>query len=80
MAATTAPIAPPADLHPEELCRLSYQRPVEGCPTYIEYLKEGDEIPTRLCTLHPGTFKQKAHRAIQGIFTALGEGIKGIFR
>ena len=74
------PIAPPADLHPEELCRLSYQRPVEGCPTYIEYLKEGDEVPMRLCTLHPGNFKQRAHRAIQGIFTALGEGIKGIFR
>jgi hypothetical protein len=30
--------------------------------------------------LHPGTFKQRARRALQGIFTALGEGIKGIFR
>jgi membrane carboxypeptidase/penicillin-binding protein len=74
------PFAPPPDLHPEELCLLSYQRPVEGCPTYIEYFKQGDDIPVRLCSIHPGTFKQRAHRALQGFFTRLGEGLKGIFR
>src|SRR5437588_2429127 len=34
------------------LCRVSYLRPVEGCPTYAEYFKEGDDVPSRLCTLH----------------------------
>jgi penicillin-binding protein 1A len=73
------PIAPPSNLHGEEMCRISYQRPVEGCPTYVEYFKEGDEVPSRLCTLHEGTLKQRAQRAIQTVFGALGRGIRGIF-
>jgi 1A family penicillin-binding protein len=74
------PFAPPADLHGEELCRVSYQRPVQGCPTYIEYFKEGDAVPVRLCMIHEGTFKQRAQRALEGFFTAIGQGLKGIFR
>jgi penicillin-binding protein 1B len=74
------PIAPPPDLHGEELCRLSYHRPLDGCPTYIEYFKNGDAIPTRLCEIHSGSFKQRAQRAVQGLLTALGEGLKAIFR
>jgi len=74
------PFAPPSDLHGEELCRVSYQRPVQGCPTYIEYFKEGDAVPVRLCTIHEGTFKQRAQRAVEGFFTAIGQGLKGIFR
>jgi membrane carboxypeptidase/penicillin-binding protein len=74
------PIAPPPDLHPEEMCRLSYHRPVDGCPTYVEYFKDGDEIPTRLCPIHQGSLKQRAERAIQGIFGAIGRGIMEIFR
>ncbi|MGH9258192.1 MAG: transglycosylase domain-containing protein [Vicinamibacterales bacterium] len=74
------PFTPPPDLHPEELCLLSYQRAVEGCPSYIEYFKTGDEIPARLCPIHPGTLKQRAQRALHGFFTALGEGLKGMFR
>jgi 1A family penicillin-binding protein len=74
------PFAPPADLHGEELCRVSYQRPVQGCPTYIEYFKEGDAVPVRLCMIHEGTFKQRAQRAVEGFFTAIGQGLKGIFR
>jgi 1A family penicillin-binding protein len=74
------PFVPPAEMHAEELCLLSYQRPVEGCPTYTEHFKQGDAIPARLCTLHPGTFKQRAQRVVEGIFTAIGEGLKGIFR
>jgi len=75
-----APIAPPPDLHGEELCLLSYHRPLDGCPTYIEYFKTGDEIPTRLCPVHTGDFKQRAQRAVQGLLGALGEGLKAIFR
>jgi 1A family penicillin-binding protein len=70
----------PSGLHDEELCRVSYQRPVEGCPTYVEYFKEGDEVPSRLCTLHQGSLKQRAQRAIESVFSAIGRGIRGIFR
>jgi 1A family penicillin-binding protein len=74
------PFAPPGDLESHELCRISYQRAVEGCPTYVEYFKDGDDIPTRLCTIHQGSLKQQAQRAIQGVFAAIGRGIRGIFK
>jgi 1A family penicillin-binding protein len=70
----------PATLRDEELCSLSYMRPVDGCPTYVEYFKEGDEIPARLCPLHQGSLKQRARRAIEGFFGVLGRGIRGIFK
>jgi hypothetical protein len=38
-----------------ELCRVSYLRPVEECPTYFEYFKEGDSVPDGLCPVHRGT-------------------------
>ena len=75
----SAPFAPPADLRPQEICLLSYQRPVEGCPTYIEHFKEGDDVPSRLCPLHEGSLKQQAQRAVQGLAGALGRAIRGIF-
>jgi membrane carboxypeptidase/penicillin-binding protein len=71
---------PPGDMRSEDLCHISYLRPVEGCPTYTEYFKEGDEIPSRLCTIHQGTIKQRVQRAVQGIFGAIGKGLKGIFK
>ncbi|MBF8300739.1 MAG: hypothetical protein HW394_1109 [Acidobacteria bacterium] len=81
------PFTPPPDLRSEELCLLSYQRAVEGCPTYIEHFKDGDEIPTRLCPVHTGlcpvhtgNLRQQARREVQGFLGALGRGIKGIFR
>jgi membrane carboxypeptidase/penicillin-binding protein len=77
---------PPADfpvpdgLRAEELCNVSYLRPVQECPTYLEYFKEGDTIPSALCPIHRGTFKQRAARAVQGILRSLGSRIAGIFR
>ena len=71
---------PPGDLHTEELCRISYLHPVDGCPTYVEYFKDGDEVPTRLCTLHEGNLRQEARRAVEGFFGALGRGLRGLFR
>jgi len=71
--------APPGDMRTEELCHVSYLRPVEGCPTYVEYFKEGDDVPSRLCTIHQGNMKQRVQRAVQGIFGAIGRGLKGIF-
>ncbi|HET7216826.1 MAG TPA: PBP1A family penicillin-binding protein, partial [Vicinamibacterales bacterium] len=38
----------PSGLKEVTLCRVSYARPVEGCPTYTEYLKPDDEAPGRL--------------------------------
>ena len=70
----------PSGLHDEVLCQVSYLRPVEGCPIYTEYLKEGDIIPGRLCPIHEGTVKQRVRRVIEGVFSGLGKKIRGIFR
>ncbi|MBI4265624.1 MAG: transglycosylase domain-containing protein [Acidobacteria bacterium] len=65
------PFAAPDGLQSQELCRLSYARPLDGCPTYIEHFKEGDDIPSRLCPIHAGSLKEHAQRAIQGLLGAL---------
>jgi 1A family penicillin-binding protein len=70
----------PPGLHGEELCSLSYKQPVEECPTYTEFFKEGDSVPSALCPVHRGTLKQRATRAIEGFFRGLGSKITGIFR
>ena len=69
-----------AGLHDEVLCSVSYLRPVEGCPLYTEYFKEGDQVPGRLCPLHEGSVKQQIRRAVEGLFSGIGKKIKGIFR
>jgi penicillin-binding protein 1A len=71
---------PPAGMRDEPLCKISYLRPVEGCPTYTEYFKEGDAIPSRLCPLHQGSVKQRIRRAVEGFFSGLGRKIRGIFK
>jgi 1A family penicillin-binding protein len=71
---------PPPGMREEMLCRVSYQRPVEDCPTYIEHFKEGDEVPGRLCTVHKGSIKQRVRRAVEGFFSGVGKKLKGIFR
>ena len=58
--------AVPDGLRGEELCSVSYLQPVEGCPVYTEYFKDGDVVPSALCPIHRGTFKQRAARACQG--------------
>jgi 1A family penicillin-binding protein len=78
--APAAPISPPSSLHRHEFCRISYARPLSGCPTYVEYLKDGDALPRQLCPLHEGTLKQEARRAVQGILSALGRGIRDLFK
>jgi len=71
--------AVPSDVHGEELCSVSYVQPVEGCPTYTEYFKDGDTVPSQLCPIHQGTLKQRAARAIEGFFRGLGGRIAGLF-
>jgi penicillin-binding protein 1A len=70
---------PPYDLDEVELCRVSYLKPVEGCPTYVEYFKEGDDEPKALCPIHRGSFRQNARRALGRLFAGLGRKLKGIF-
>jgi penicillin-binding protein 1A len=68
----------PAGLHRLEMCRVSYLRPVEGCPTYVEYFKRGDEVPGRLCTLHRGSFKEQARRVLDGILDEVGDRLRDL--
>jgi penicillin-binding protein 1A len=70
----------PAGLQDEPLCALTYLKPVEGCPLYTEYFKEGDEIPDRLCPLHRGTVRQRLARTVQGWAAELGRTVRDIFR
>jgi 1A family penicillin-binding protein len=68
----------PAGVTGQELCCVSHLRPLDDCPVYTEYLKEGDERPTRMCPVHRGSLKQVAARAVQGILRGIGRGIAGI--
>jgi membrane carboxypeptidase/penicillin-binding protein len=62
-----------------ELCSVSYLRPVDGCPTYTEYFKDGDKVPSALCPVHQGTFKQRATRVVDGLLRSLGGKLAGLF-
>ena len=70
----------PPGVHTEELCSVSYLTPVDGCPVYTEFFKDGDRVPSALCPIHRGSLKQRATRAIDGFFRGLGGKIAGIFR
>jgi penicillin-binding protein 1A len=82
-AARTRPAAEferPAGLEEETLCSLSYRKPVDGCPIYTEFFKEGDDVPDRLCTVHRGSIRQRLTRTMQGWVSEAGRRIRGIFR
>jgi penicillin-binding protein 1A len=70
----------PSTLRDEVLCRVSYLRPVDGCPTYTEYLKAGDQVPARLCPVHQGSVKQRVRRAVEEFLSGLGRRIGRILR
>jgi 1A family penicillin-binding protein len=72
--------AKPSGLRSELMCSVTYHRALDGCPSYVEYFKEGDDIPTQLCELHSGTLKQRAERALRGLLGVIGQEIRGIFR
>ena len=75
-----AAFEPPAGLREVELCRVSYLRPVENCPTYVEYFKPGDEVPSRLCPIHRGSFKQEARKVLNDVLSSIGRKLRGIFK
>jgi 1A family penicillin-binding protein len=74
------PFARAPRMRTEVMCAVSYRRALDGCPSYVEYFKPGDNVPTQLCDLHPGNLKQRAERALRGLLGAIGEEIRGIFR
>ena len=61
----------PPGVREVELCALSYERPVDGCPIYTEYFKDGDDVPERRCHLHRGSPWQRAERAVDGALDRL---------
>jgi penicillin-binding protein 1A len=70
----------PAGLQDETLCAITYLKPVDGCPAYPEFFKEGDEVPSRLCTLHRGSIRQRVARTMQGWMNEIGRRVRDIFR
>jgi penicillin-binding protein 1A len=72
--------ARPADLREVSLCRVSYLRPVDGCPVYTEYLKKDDDEPTRLCPIHKGSVKQRLQRTMESFFSGLKRRVLGVFK
>ncbi len=81
----TARALPPRDfvvpegLDAVQLCRVSYLRPVAGCPVYTEYFKRGDVIPSAVCPIHEGTLGERASRAVGSLFRLLGRKLAGLF-
>ena len=70
----------PAGLQEEPLCAISYLKPVDGCPLYNEYFKDGDDVPGRLCTLHSGSIRQRVTRTVQGWMAEVGRRVRDVFR
>ena len=70
----------PTTVDGEPLCSVSHLRPVDGCPVYTEYFKEGDDRPSQLCTLHRGSVKQVVVRTADRLLRGIGRAVAGIFR
>jgi membrane carboxypeptidase/penicillin-binding protein len=70
----------PPTVEGESLCSVSHLRPVEGCPVYTEYFKEGDDRPSQLCPIHRGSLKQAVVRTADKLFRGLGRAVAGLFR
>jgi 1A family penicillin-binding protein len=74
------PFEPPASLRRIALCRESFLQPMQQCPRYTEYLKEGDDVPRAQCPIHTGTIEERMERAVEGFLRGLGRRLRGIFR
>jgi penicillin-binding protein 1A len=72
--------AVPPGLDEVELCNMSYARPVEDCPRYVEYFKEGDDVPTRLCPIHRGSPWQRVERAVDAVMDRIGRRLRRILK
>ena len=70
----------PPGLREIELCSMSYLRPVEGCPRYVEYFKDGDGVPSRRCDLHSGSPWDQAERVVDAVLDRLGRRLRRILK
>jgi 1A family penicillin-binding protein len=68
---------PPVTLRDEVLCRISYLRPTDDCPVYVEYFKRDDEVPHDTCDLHDISWDERARKAIEELFSKIGRVFKG---
>ncbi len=66
---------PPSTLQDEALCRVSFKRPVDGCPVYTEYFKPSDSKPRQHCPVHQGSLRQRAQRAVEKAVVGVLRGI-----
>jgi membrane carboxypeptidase/penicillin-binding protein len=69
----------PATVEEEMLCSVSHLKPVDGCPVYTEYFKDGDDRPSQLCSVHRGSFKQVVARTANRVLRGIGRTIAGFF-
>lgn len=77
---TPAAFVRPEGVEGEQLCRVSARLPVQGCPVYTEWFKAADDRPSRLCTLHTGSIRQRVERAVEGWVEGLGRRLRDVFR
>ena len=71
--------APPG-IREVEFCRMSYRRAVSECPAYVEYFKDGDDVPSERCPIHRGDLKEKIERALEQLLGDLGKRIRRILK
>jgi membrane carboxypeptidase/penicillin-binding protein len=72
--------AVPLSVDEELLCSVSHLKPVDGCPVYTEYFKDGDDRPSQLCSIHRGSFKEVVARTADRVLRGIGHAIVSIFR
>ncbi len=65
----------PSTMESSELCRVSFRRPVDGCPLYTEFFKSSDSRPKRHCQLHEGNLRQTVLRAAEKAVIAAVRGV-----
>ena len=69
---------PPSGLQEVPLCRVSYLRPVEGCPIYTEYFKPDDEAPSG-CARSTRAPSSSGCARDRGVAVGIGEPDSGDF-
>jgi penicillin-binding protein 1A len=69
----------PSTVDEELLCSVSHLKPVDGCPVYTEYFKDGDDRPSQLCSVHRGSFEQVVARTADRVLREIGRAVIGIF-
>ena len=71
---------PPTACARRSLCTVSYLKPVEGCPTYTEYFKEGDDDPVAAVPDPQGIGEAADQARRAGVLRGIGRKLKGIFQ